>query len=45
LGEIGLDIPQVTKLMLMLKARGMDVDHGVYTVEQALQSMLKKLKK
>ena len=45
LGEIGLDIPQVTKLMLMLKARGMDVDGGVYTVEQALESMLKKLKK
>ena len=45
LGEIGLDIPQVTKLMLMLKSRGMDVDCGVYTVEQALQSMLEKLKK
>ena len=45
LGEIGLDIPQVTKLMLLLRERGMDVDHGVYTVEQALQSMLKKLKK
>ena len=45
LGEIGLDIPQVTKLMLMLKERGMDLDGGVYTVEQALESMLKKLKK
>lgn len=45
LGEIGLDIPQVTKLMLMLRSRGMDVDAGVYTVEQALENMLKKLKK
>jgi len=45
LSEIGLDIPQVTKLMLLLKERGMDVDGGVYTVEQALESMLKKLKR
>ncbi len=45
LSEIGLDIPQVTKLMLLLKQRGMDVDGGVYTVEQALESMLKKLKR
>ena len=45
LGQIGLDIPQVTKLMLMLKSRGMDVDEGIYTVEQALENMLKKLKK
>ena len=45
LNEIGLDIPQVTKLMLLLKHRGMDVDGGVYTVEQAIENLLKKLKK
>ncbi|MBQ8330924.1 MAG: energy-coupling factor transporter ATPase [Clostridia bacterium] len=41
LREIGLDIPQVTKLMLLLKAQGVDVDGGIYTVEQALECMLK----
>ena len=45
LGQIGLDIPQVTKLMLLLKSRGMDVDEGVYTVDQAMENLLKKLKK
>ena len=41
LTEIGLDIPQVTKLMLCLEAAGIDVDGGIYTVEQALERMLK----
>ena len=39
--EVGLDIPQVTKLMLTLKSRGIDVDGGIYTVEQALERILK----
>lgn len=42
LSEVGLDIPQVTKLLLMLKEKGIDVDCGVYTVEDALEQ-LKKL--
>ena len=37
---IGLDIPQVTKLMLTLKERGIDTDGGIYTVEQALEQIL-----
>ena len=41
LTEIGLDIPQVTKLMLILKERGLAVDGGVYTVEQAMEHILK----
>ena len=41
LTQIGLDIPQVTKLMLLLKNAGIDVDGGIYTVEQALERMLK----
>lgn len=45
LNEIGLDIPQVTKLMLLLRAKGADVDSGIYTVEQAVASMLQKLRK
>ena len=40
LTEVGLDIPQVTKLMLTLKRRGVDVDGGIYTVEQALERIL-----
>ena len=40
LSAIGLDIPQITKLMLLLKKNGIPVDTGVYTVEQALHSML-----
>ena len=41
LTKIGLDIPQVTKLMLALKERGLDVDGGIYTIEQALERVLK----
>ncbi|MBO7302994.1 MAG: energy-coupling factor transporter ATPase [Clostridia bacterium] len=37
----GLDIPQITKLLLALKEKGVDIDCGVYTVEDALAQMLK----
>ena len=45
LSEIGLDIPQITKLMLLLKSKGLDVDGGVYTVEQAIAHVLRLYKK
>lgn len=41
LSQIGLDVPQVTKLMLRLKDLGVDVDTGAYTVETALDCLLK----
>ncbi len=41
LTEVGLDIPQVTKMMLILKEHGVDVDGGIYTVDQALERVLK----
>lgn len=41
LTEIGLDIPQITKMMLCLQKLGVDVDGGIYTVEQAMERMLK----
>jgi energy-coupling factor transport system ATP-binding protein len=41
LTEIGLDIPEITKMMLCLQKLGVDVDGGIYTVEQAVESMLK----
>ena len=39
LSEIGLDIPQITQLMQLLKARGLDVPEDVYTVEDALSRL------
>ena len=33
--EIGLDIPQVTRVLLRLRELGVDVDPAAYTVEQA----------
>ena len=45
LEEIGLDIPQITKLMIMLKEKGIPVDTGAFTVEQALSGMLEIYKK
>ena len=41
LTEIGLDIPQVTKLMIALKERGIAADDGIYTIEQAKERILK----
>ena len=42
--EVGLDIPQITKLMLMLKERGIDIDCGMYTVEDAFEQIIKLYK-
>jgi len=41
LEHVGLDIPQITKLMLKIKASGADVDSGVYTVDKAFEELLK----
>ena len=45
LTQIGLDIPQITKMMMLLQSMGLDVDGGIYTVEQALERMLKLYRK
>ena len=37
--DVGLDIPQVTKLFLALKKRGIELDCGSYTVEEALEQL------
>ena len=39
--KIGLQIPQVTKIMLELSCRGYNVPTGVYSVEQAVMEILK----
>jgi energy-coupling factor transport system ATP-binding protein len=44
LEEIGLAIPQITKLMITLKSRGLDVDGGIYTVKSAAECLAKLLK-
>ena len=43
LEQVGLDIPQVTKVALILRQRGLPVDTAVYTVE-ALRDALLRLK-
>ena len=42
--RVGLDIPQVTKLMLMLRERGIELDCGAYTVEEAYANIIKLYK-
>ncbi len=37
----GLDIPQTTKLMLLLKERGVGIDSGIYTVDRAFDEIMK----
>ena len=41
LESVGLDIPQITKLTLMLRERGIELDSSVYTVEEAFDSLIK----
>lgn len=45
LEKIGLNIPQITKIMLELSKKGYPVDPRVYTVEQAAAQLLPLLKK
>ncbi len=44
LESIGLRIPQITKIMIELKAKGYDVATDIYSVEQAVNEII-KLKK
>lgn len=37
----GLDIPQITKLMLLLKERGVDIDSGIYTADKAYDELMR----
>ena len=40
LERVGLDVPQVTKVAAALRARGLDIDPAVYTVEALEQRLL-----
>lgn len=44
LTEVGLDVPQITQLMNALRARNIDVDNGIYTVDQAFDFLKNKLR-
>lgn len=41
LESVGLDIPQISKLVLKLRSMGVDIDGGIYTVDKALEELLK----
>lgn len=45
LEEIGLQVPQITKIMAQLKEKGYDFSDGILTVEQAFTEILTLLKK
>ncbi|MBQ7321205.1 MAG: energy-coupling factor transporter ATPase [Clostridia bacterium] len=37
--DAGLDIPEITKLIWLLRSRGIDVDRSIYTVDRAEQEL------
>lgn len=39
LSQMGLSIPQITSLMRMLRARGIDVSDNAYTVDEAVEAV------
>ena len=43
LSQIGLDIPQITQLLKMLKDRGMPISDDIYTVDEAVAALKKLL--
>ncbi|MBO5163868.1 MAG: energy-coupling factor transporter ATPase [Ruminococcus sp.] len=43
IAEIGLDVPQITKVFIGLKKQGLDFGKDVYTMEYAKKLLLKKL--
>ncbi len=40
LEAIGLDVPEITKIMMLLRERGLDVPCGIYTVEDAEKCLM-----
>ncbi|MBQ3482593.1 MAG: energy-coupling factor transporter ATPase [Clostridia bacterium] len=39
LASVGLDVPQITKLAQLLRARGVELPQGIYTVQAALEAL------
>lgn len=44
LTSVGLDVPQITRLMNLLEERGISVDKGIYTVDGAYEFLKNKLR-
>lgn len=44
LSEMGLNVPQITRVFMGLKAKGFNVSDGIYTIEQGLNEII-RLKK
>ena len=45
LESMGLRVPQVTKIMMLLREKGYDIPDGILTVEQALYEVVNLLKR
>ncbi len=45
LTDIGLDVPQITKIMMQIKAGGINVNDSVYTVDAAFDEIIKLFQK
>ncbi|MDP4119756.1 MAG: energy-coupling factor transporter ATPase [Bacillota bacterium] len=43
--EMGLQVPQITRIMMSLREHGYDIKPGILTVEEALQVLLQKIEK
>jgi energy-coupling factor transport system ATP-binding protein len=39
--DAGLDIPEITKIVWLLRSRGIAVDRSIYTVDRAEQELLR----
>ena len=42
LEQIGLDVPQVNRLVLELRRRGVELDPAIFTVDQALEALVRR---
>ena len=43
LADMGLDVPEVMKLMMLLKEKGLDVHEDVLTIEEGQEEILRVL--
>ena len=44
LESVGLDVPQITKLVMMLLENGIELDPSVYTVQEAFEKIIELYK-
>ena len=43
--KIGLDVPQITKIMMKLRDKGVDLGKDIYTVERAKERIMQYMDK